>query len=40
VHPVHLLQMLGQRLALRRCEHIADIRDELHEALRSLVGEL
>jgi len=38
--PCQALDVLGQRLALRRREYIADITQELHEALRGFIGEL
>jgi hypothetical protein len=39
-HPMQVLEMFDQRLALRRCEYIADVADELHDALRGLIAEL
>ncbi len=39
-HTVHALEVVGQSLALRRREHVADVCEELHNALRGLVGQL
>jgi hypothetical protein len=39
-HPVQVLEMLGERLALRRREYVAHITQELADALRGFFGEL
>ena len=39
-HSVHVLELLGERLALPRREYIADIANELHDALRGIISEL
>ena len=37
---VYLSEVSGERLPLRRCQHVADIAQELHDALGALVREL